>query len=269
MYNTWDLSDAEKGNVDVIWNKFAALIEPKSNYRLNRFHLQKFKQTNTESVDEFMTRCKTQARKCRFRDVTETEERLIEQLIVGVRHAKVQEKLLSRDENLTLDAALDVVRTHEVTLANMQQFAGDATVNYVSRDSRPGRRPPREPSRHRVDQPRTPCAKCGWRKHPEGDGCPAEGSRCNICGDLNHWSRVCRHTETETGSRVHRADSRRPRSSGRGKSRARSRCRSTQRRRDDHRSSDVHSVNNTARSDQRATTLVLRNSHSTQSVSIQ
>ena len=51
---------------------------------------------------------------------------------------------------------------------------------------------------------------------------------------------------------MHRADSRRPRSSGRGKSRARSRCRSTQRRRDDHRSSDVHSVNNTARSDQRA-----------------
>ena len=175
MYNTWDLSDAEKGNVDVIWNKFAALIEPKSNYRLNRFHLQKFKQTNTESVDEFMTRCKTQARKCRFRDVTETEERLIEQLIVGVRHAKVQEKLLSRDENLTFDAALDVVRTHEVTLANMQQFVGDATVNYVSRDSRPGRRPPREPSRHRVDQPRTLCTKCGWRKHPEGDRCPAEG----------------------------------------------------------------------------------------------
>ena len=47
-----------------------------------------------------MTRCRTQARKCRFRDAVETEDRLIEHLIVGVRHGKVQEKLLSRDEML-------------------------------------------------------------------------------------------------------------------------------------------------------------------------
>ena len=127
MYNTWDLSETDKKDVEVIWAKFQALIEPKSNYRLSRFHLQKFRQLSSETVDEFMTRCKTQARKCKFRDTTETEERLIEQLVVGVRHGKVQEKLLFRDETLTLDAAMDVARTHEATLANMQQFSGDAS----------------------------------------------------------------------------------------------------------------------------------------------
>ena len=88
MYNTWDLSETDKKDVEVIWAKFQALIEPKSNYRLSRFHLQKFRQLSSETVDEFMTRCKTQARKCKFRDTTETEERLIEQLVVGVRHGK-------------------------------------------------------------------------------------------------------------------------------------------------------------------------------------
>ena len=50
----------------------------------------------------------------------ETEERLVEQLIMGVNHAKIQEKRLSRDATLTLDAAMDVARTHETTLADMQ-----------------------------------------------------------------------------------------------------------------------------------------------------
>ena len=62
MYNTWELTEAEKQDVDVIWDTFQSLIEPKSNYRLSRFHLQKFRQTNTETVDEYMTRCRTQAR---------------------------------------------------------------------------------------------------------------------------------------------------------------------------------------------------------------
>ena len=31
MYNTWDLGETEKKDVEVIWAKFHALIEPKSN----------------------------------------------------------------------------------------------------------------------------------------------------------------------------------------------------------------------------------------------
>ena len=58
--------------LNIMWTKFTAMIEPKSNFRLNRFNLQKFKQSTTESGDECMTRCKTQARKCQFRDAVET-----------------------------------------------------------------------------------------------------------------------------------------------------------------------------------------------------
>ena len=60
-----------------------------------------------------MTRCKLQAKKCKFRDNTDIEERLIEQLIIGTRHRKVQEKLLGKDGDLKLDDALDIARTCE------------------------------------------------------------------------------------------------------------------------------------------------------------
>ena len=64
---------------------------------------------------------------------------------MGDRYGKVQEKLLCRDETLTLDAAMDIARTHEATLANMQQFAGDAySISHVSRS-----RKTRDPSGRR------------------------------------------------------------------------------------------------------------------------
>ena len=34
MYNTWDLTDDARKKLSVLWNGFARMIEPKTNYRL-------------------------------------------------------------------------------------------------------------------------------------------------------------------------------------------------------------------------------------------
>ncbi len=88
-----------------------------------------------------MTRCRIQGKKCRFRDVLEAEERLIEQLIIGIRHTKIQEKHLSRDDMLTLDAALDIARTHESTLSDMNAFQSETslTTNQVKQRREDGK----------------------------------------------------------------------------------------------------------------------------------
>ena len=72
-----------------------------------------------------MTRCKLQVKKCKFQDNTNIEERLIEQLILGTRHKKVQEKLLGKDGDLRLDEALDIARTCEATMVRMEQLLGE------------------------------------------------------------------------------------------------------------------------------------------------
>ena len=48
--------------------------------------------------------CRNQASKYRFRDKIDSDERLIEQLIVGTKHKKIQERLLEKGEQLTFVA---------------------------------------------------------------------------------------------------------------------------------------------------------------------
>ena len=130
---------------------------------------------------------------------------------------------------------MSVARTHEATLANMQQFSGDASsISHVSRSRRT-----HEPSGRREEAPT--CAKCG-RHHAPTDRCPAEGSRCNACGKLNHWQRVCRQATGWTSGAGGR-----PHSSGRPRSRARSRRRTN---RDERQRGGVHSISQDARFDQ-------------------
>ena len=182
MYNTWDLTDDARNKLSVLWNGFARMIEPKTNYRLNRFNLQRYRQAEHESVDEYMTRCKLQAKKCNFRDAIETDERLIEQLTVGIKHARIQEKLPSHDATLTLDGAMDMARTFEATMTDMKQFNGETTINQINN------------KRYTMQQHRS-CKYCGGN-HPIGrDRCPAYGSQCAKCGRRNHWKIVCSASE--------------------------------------------------------------------------
>ena len=177
---TWD-SAADKHKVRKVFEKLDLYLQPKVNPRLARFQLQQFRQRSDESVDEFLTRCKQKTSRCKFRDDTELKERLIEQIIIGTKHSRVQERLLEKGDSLTLDQALDIARTYESTLQHMAQLAqtperhnNTGEVHAVS-NSKPS---------SLID-----CSKCGT-KHRRGN-CPAYGSKCKRCGKPNHWQAVC------------------------------------------------------------------------------
>ena len=203
MFNTWDLSDSDSKKVDVIWGRLKALIEPKANFRLNIFNLLKCHQTASESVGECMTRCRIQGKKCRFRNALEDEERLIEQLIIGIRHNKIQEKLISRDDMLTLDTAMDIARTHESALSDMDAFPSEASLTTHQVKQR------REDGKQRKGR-RGNCTNCN-RQHPTGK-CPASNSKCRACGQLGHWEAACRSKSTTDGPTRSSQKPRRPRS---------------------------------------------------------
>ena len=90
-------------------------VVPKVNHRLSRYQLQRLRQKNDEFVYVFLTRCQNQATRCRCWDKKESDEHLIEQLIVGTKDKKVRERLVEKGEQLTLDEAINISRTYEAT----------------------------------------------------------------------------------------------------------------------------------------------------------
>ena len=125
-----------------------------------------------------MTRCRNQAAQCKFRDVTEVDERLIKKLIIGSKFKKVQERLLSKGDSLTLDEAIDVCRTYEATLTQMDQLDSGRTdeIHSIGKVNKPKR-----------------CGNCdGKHLIKPKNKYSAYGAECKICGKANHWARVCR-----------------------------------------------------------------------------
>ena len=76
-YNSWTWTEAEDNPAE-IWERFEKHVTPKVNHRLARYQLQELRQKNDEFVDVFLTRCRNQATRYRFRDNEESDERLIE-----------------------------------------------------------------------------------------------------------------------------------------------------------------------------------------------
>ena len=74
-----------------------------------------------------MTRLKLQVQVCDFRDECESNERVLEQFIAGIR----QNDLLSTDKNFTAEQALETRRTYEASIYHMKQLAEAQGSNAV------------------------------------------------------------------------------------------------------------------------------------------
>ena len=186
MYNSWGLADSEKKNITVVWNRFEGQLKPKSNFRVARLYLQRFRQQESETVDGYMSRLKLHAQTCQFRDDREFADRVVEQFIAGTRHIELQKQLLGQD-SLNIQQCLDYARTHEASISHMQQLASVC--------------PQPSPAVDAIQRTQE-CRNCG-KSHsfPSRDYCPAFNTICNNCGMRNHWAKMCRSQQSSQASR--------------------------------------------------------------------
>ena len=186
-YNSWTwTNEEEKSKPQKIWERYELHIAPKTNSRLARYQLQQFRQKSDETLDDFMARCRNQANKCKFRDSQEIEDRLIEQLIIGTKHKRVQERLFEKGDTLTLDIAIDLARTHQATLKNVEQLG---LASSTDNDGQNQKVDIVKVQKQRYPQAAT-CRFCCGNKHRR-EKCPANGTRCSFCSKPNHWEVVC------------------------------------------------------------------------------
>ena len=209
IYNTWN---NETKTLIEFWAHLSEVLEPRSNYRLARLLLEKMKQAKDELVDEYMTKCMLQAKKCKFRDETEIETRLIEQIIRGGAHDKVREDILCKDNTLTLDQAMKIALTYEALQSELKEFKAGSNTHIDHVSNRLSDNKPKTAYRKtnncldkshndKITNYYVTCKYCGL-KHT-GTQCPAAQSECRFCHKIGHWAAVCRQKSKPLSAQYH------------------------------------------------------------------
>ena len=198
IFKSWNVPTADK-SLPAFWKRLGEVIQPRSNFRLARFHLPRIIQNEEENIDAYMSRLRLHVDKCAYGDSISVDDRIIECLISGIKHPKIRESLLQADSDLTLEKAINTTRTHESTLKDLSDFREQpsALINYVrGKHSSPSDQRAHTSEARRDDVTTSVCGNCG-RHHEKGrENCPAATSICRQCSKIGHWKAMCRQART-------------------------------------------------------------------------
>ena len=179
--NASGLSDAQKKVPNDIWTFLENQLKVNVNFRIHRLQLMQYRQTSSETLDDFVTRARTLALKCEFSE-QELNERMIELIIVSTPHDSFRKELLGKARGTSINDVLTEGRKHEALAAGNQQLSHltpSQPVDYF-RKKRWGKANPKEKK----------CGRCD-KSHNKGK-CPAYDHICERCSRRGHFSSVCK-----------------------------------------------------------------------------
>ena len=110
--NASGLSDVEQKNPANLWSLFETQLKVALNFRIHRLSLMQYRQKEKESLVEFVTYARTQAKMCEFED-KDMQERIIELVIAGTKMDVFRRELLGKEKGLTMQEVLNEGRKHE------------------------------------------------------------------------------------------------------------------------------------------------------------
>ena len=110
----WTDSENYPHDPEKVFEKFQSYFMPVTTHRLLRYQLMNMKQ-GSQPMDAFVMDLKTIAMKCKFRDNTEVEDCMLDQLICDCALPDAQKLLIGKDEKLKLEEAVNLIRMHEAT----------------------------------------------------------------------------------------------------------------------------------------------------------
>ena len=104
--------------------KFEEYVTPKANPVYARYKFHNKVQGQQEPVEQFVTELKLLANDCSFKD---PEEMIRDRIVFGTNSSRVREKLISVGADLTLDQAVDISRTYELSQSQLKAMK---SLNY-------------------------------------------------------------------------------------------------------------------------------------------
>ena len=121
VYNTWNLSSEESKKLTTYYEKFEAYVKPpKSNNIFARYKFHNIVQQEKEPFEQFLTKLKIEVKDCGYKD---PDEMVRDRVVIGCYSQKVREKLIQEGSELTLEKAVDIARTQEMSNTQLQSMA--------------------------------------------------------------------------------------------------------------------------------------------------
>lgn len=179
IYNSFNLSDADKNNLQIIKDRFKEYFAPKTNISFERYIFFKIEQNEDELFNEFLTRIKTQASKCEFGNLL--DEMLKDKIVFGIKSNQVREKLLTED-NLDLTKATTICKTSEQASKQLDEFEGKSKTDKIL--------VVKNKNTKKEQNENFDCKRCGTN-HKSRE-CPAFNKQCIKCNKNGHFAKMCR-----------------------------------------------------------------------------
>lgn len=202
----YDIYEAEKGTTEPKYADTKKVLtdyfKPKKNVQMEIYTFRSCKQSDTETLDEYVTKLRTLGKDCEFNDV---EREILSQVIQNCRSNRLRRRAL-REPDKSLTEIIELGRSLELADSQASTMEGGERVNKlhpVPKDDKwtgkpESRRGIKKSSSHKAKKASSSsstCRRCGGT-YPHADVCPAQGKKCHNCNKYNHFKKMCRQPNT-------------------------------------------------------------------------
>ena len=214
VYSTWNLSADDQKDLKKLYDNFAEYVEPKANRVFARYKFQCIVQSETDTCEQFITALRVQVKECGY---TNPDEMVRDRIVFGIRAEKVREKLIMQGSDLTLDKAIEIARTFEMSQAQLKTMAAEdpkLSVDLVTRQKRGkvGTANSYRSKNFRSKPVVNICSRCGLPEHGANEKCPAIGQLCHKCNKQDHFSRMCKTKPPKVHVKTRKSGDHKPKS---------------------------------------------------------
>ena len=168
-----------------------------------RYKFGKRVQQAGESVNQYVAELRKLATTCKFNCCL--DERLRDQLILGLSSAPAQKVLFAKDDGIKLAEVVSIALAQETAqastdLVRVSSPTRAATVHKTSgnRGKQAGRRAPQSSQsnkgqgRQQEGEAQSTCPNCGSNQHSTSRDCPHKDVVCHKCHRKGHFAKLCR-----------------------------------------------------------------------------
>ncbi|XP_032672304.1 uncharacterized protein LOC116844617 isoform X2 [Odontomachus brunneus] len=167
----------DKDDMDIIVKKLEEHFNPPKNEVIERYQFFTKCKNPNQTIEQYINNLKEKAKTCNFKEMTDS---LIRDRIILDTNDKILRKKYFEASNLDLQKLVAIYNDYHTNIEKMklvsQENQAESTSSIKSK-----------PIDHVV---KGCCWRCGLY-HPQKK-CPAWGSKCTKCGDVNHFTQCCR-----------------------------------------------------------------------------